>query len=213
MYDEPRSWRRRWKANAQLLLALLGVMLALELIDWLTPATLDRFGIQPRKLRSLPAIAAAPLLHGGFSHLITNAVPFFVLGWLILLRGRRDFATVSLVAAAVSGLAIWLLGSTGSIHIGASGVVFGYFGFLVARGIFERTVAAMVTALVVGLLYGGILWGLLPVQPGISWQGHLGGLIGGVLCGYFLARPAALRWVRQSGPEPLPPQTSGRRGP
>jgi len=182
-----------------LLLVLLGVMLALELIDWLTPAYLDRFGIQPRRLRGLPGIVTAPFLHGGFSHLLANALPFFMLGWLILLRGRRDFVIVSVVSALVSGITVWLIGSQDSVHIGCSGVVFGYFGFLLARGFFERTFGAMLMALGVGLLYSGFLWGLLPLWPGISWQGHLGGLIGGVICGYVLARPPALRWAVRSG--------------
>lgn len=189
MQDERQTRRQRWKASGQLLLVLLAAMFLLELIDWATAARLDEYGIRPRHVRSLPAIVFAPLLHGGFAHLLTNALPFFVLGWLILLRGWRDFAWVSAVSAVVSGGAIWLLGKSGSVHIGVSGVVFGYYGFLVARGLFERTVAAVLTAIVAGVLYGGIIWGLLPVRADVSWEGHLGGFIGGVVCGYGLARP------------------------
>jgi membrane associated rhomboid family serine protease len=201
MPEELQSLRSRMKANAQLLLVLLAVMLVIEVIDWLTPAVLDNFGIQPRRLRSLPAIVFAPFLHSGFSHLLANAIPFFMLGWLILLRGRREFVIVSLVSALVSGVTVWLLGTENSVHIGVSGVVFGYFGFLIARGVFDRTFGAMIIALVVGVLYSGLLWGLLPLWPGISWQGHLGGMIGGVLCGFLLARGTNVRFLRRaSGP-------------
>ncbi len=188
MQDEPRTWRQRWKASAQLLLVLLAAMLLLELLDWAGPWQLDRYGIRPRHLGSLPAIVYAPLLHGGFSHLLTNALPFFLLGWLILLRGRRDFILVTIVSAVASGAVVWLLGRPGSVHIGVSGVVFGYFGFLIARGFFERTLAAVFSALIAGGMYGGIVWGLLPVRSDISWEGHLGGLVGGLLCGYQFAR-------------------------
>ena len=134
---ESAAWHLRWRRNAQTLLALLALMLLLEVIDWATSANLDQYGVHPRELRGIWGIVAAPFLHGGFYHLLANAVPFFVLGWLILLRGWRDFAAVSIVAGLVSGGVVWILGAQGTVHIGASGVVFGYFGFLVARGLVD----------------------------------------------------------------------------
>jgi membrane associated rhomboid family serine protease len=128
-----------------------------------------------------------PLLHGNFAHLISNTVPFFALGWLILLNGIRQFFVVTAIVWLSSGVGVWLFGSPG-IHIGASGVVFGYLGFLLLRGLFERSFQALTLSLLVGFFYGGLIWGVLPGQPGVSWEGHLFGLIGGVLAAKYLSR-------------------------
>lgn len=148
-------------------------------------ASLDQYGILPRNLIGLRGILFAPFLHGGFGHLIGNTIPFIVLGWLVMLREISDFAAVSIISALVSGLGTWLFGTRG-IHIGASGVIFGYLGYLLARGYFERSGVAIAIALFVGTLYGSLLWGILPLQHGISWEGHLFGFVGGVLSAKLL---------------------------
>lgn len=171
-----------------ILLSILALFWVLEIIDWVFwTVNLDLYGVRPRTAVGLRQILFAPFLHVGFSHLIANTIPFFVLGWLVLVRGELGFVVVSLIAMLVSGLGVWITAPLNSVHLGASGVIFGYLGYLLARGLFERSPAALAPALIAGLLYGGILWGVLPGQAGISWQAHLFGFLGGILAAYLLA--------------------------
>ncbi|MBC7562282.1 MAG: rhomboid family intramembrane serine protease [Gemmatimonadaceae bacterium] len=140
-----------------------------------------KFGIVPRTTDGLIGILVAPFLHANLDHLVANTVPFLLFGWLVMLRDRRHFAVVTLLAMLGSGLLSWTLGAPNSIHIGASGVVFGYFGFLLLAGWYARSAGSIAISLLVGVLWGGTVLGVLPGTPGISWQGHLGGFIGGVL--------------------------------
>ncbi|WP_088891345.1 rhomboid family intramembrane serine protease [Leptolyngbya ohadii] len=165
----------------------VGLLWVLETLDQLLLRNrLNRLGIRPRTRIGLRGILFAPLLHGSWGHLAANTVPFLVLGWLVMLGGLRQFAIVSAVVWIVSGLGVWLFAPRNSLHIGTSGVVFGYLGFLLARGYFERDLGSIAVAVVVLLLYGSLLWGILPFRRGISWQGHLFGLGGGVLAARYL---------------------------
>ncbi|WRH69102.1 MAG: rhomboid family intramembrane serine protease [Planktothrix sp. GU0601_MAG3] len=130
----------------------------------------------------------APFLHGNFNHLVANTLPLIVLGWFVMLRDVKDFFVVTFITIIFSGFGVWLFGSPNTIHIGASGVIFGYLGFLLLRGFFERSFASIALSLVVGWLYGGLIWGVFPSQYGISWQGHLFGFIGGVFAAQMLAK-------------------------
>lgn len=185
-----------FKQGVVVLLIGLGIMWAMELLDFLTPGIdFDQWGIHPRSVSGLFGILLAPILHGGLGHLISNSIPFVILGGLVMLRGGvKQWAVVTAFSAIVGGLLVWLLadifssGSVGSVHIGASGVIFGYFGFLVARGIFERSLAGILIAVVVVFLYGGFIWGVLPSNPHISWEGHLFGAASGVGLA-FMTRP------------------------
>jgi membrane associated rhomboid family serine protease len=152
-----------------------------------TGGSLLGFGIHPRTVHGLWGILAAPFLHANLQHLISNTVPLVLLGWLVMLRDSRHFIPVTLIAALTSGLAAWSLGTPGSVHVGASGVVFGYFGFLVLAGWYARSLAAILISVGVVALWGGVIFGVLPGQPGISWQSHLGGFIGGWLAAKWLA--------------------------
>ncbi|MBX3014670.1 MAG: rhomboid family intramembrane serine protease [Caldilineaceae bacterium] len=167
--------------------SVLLLLWLLEIIDQLFwREMLDFYGIEPRTATGLRHLLFAPFLHKGFPHLLANTAPFLVLGWFVLLRGVRTFLLVSLSAAVVSGLGVWLLGMPATIHIGLSGVLFGYLGFLLFRGYFERSLQAIVLAIVAGFLYGSMLWGVLPLQPNISWLGHLFGFVGGVFAARHL---------------------------
>jgi len=140
-----------------------------------------------------PNLLFAPFLHAGLSHLVANSVPFVVLGGLIAVRSARRFVLVSIAGAAIGAGVVWLLGSPRSVHLGASGLVFTYFGWLIARAVRERSVLAIVFGLIALALYGGVLWGLSPFQPGVSWQGHLGGLAAGVVAAAVWPRPDGQR--------------------
>jgi membrane associated rhomboid family serine protease len=146
---------------------------------------LDRFGIRPRQLDGLDGVVLAPFLHLGFGHLIANTVPFLVLGGVICLSGAKRFVQVTVIVGLISGVGVWLTGASHSLVIGASGLVFGYLTYLVVRGIFARNVLYLVGGVLVLAVYGGVLWGLLP-SPGISWQGHLFGAIGGIVAAAVL---------------------------
>jgi len=163
------------------LMVVVAVAWVLELGDFLVPGRwMDMHGIQPRTMTGLWGILFAPLLHGSFAHLMANTVPFLILGFLVMLRGLGTFIGVSLMVIVLGGLLVWLLAPSNSIHIGASGLIFGYIGYLLARGYFERNFSSLGIAALVALLYGGALWGVLPGQLGISWQGHLFGFLSGV---------------------------------
>jgi membrane associated rhomboid family serine protease len=152
----------------------------LEIGDALIPGHwLDSQGIRPHTIAGLWGILFAPFLHAGFAHLAANTVPFLILGFLVVLRGLSTFVVVSVLVMAVGGLGVWLFGSPNTDHIGASGVIFGYIGYLLGRGYFERGLWAIVIALLVAVLYGSALWGILPADPRISWQGHLFGFLAG----------------------------------
>lgn len=147
---------------------------------------LSVYGVVPRTVDGLRGLLFAPFLHGNLAHLSANSVSFVVLGWLVLAGGRWTFARVTTAAALGSGLTSWLLGAPNSVHIGASGVIFGYLGYLMTAGIFARKLTTILLSLGVTAAWGAMVWGVLPVQTGVSWQGHLGGFVGGVL---------AARWI------------------
>lgn len=197
MPGELRAVGRALKTHLLLLGSLVAAMWVLEAADAvLFRGGLDAYGIRPRDPDGLAGIAFAPFLHGNFAHLTSNTVPFLIFGWLILLHSLRDFVVVSLLAVVVGGLGTWLVGAPG-IHFGASGVVFGYFGYLLLRGWFRRSAGAVLLSLAVGVAYGGLLFGVLPGQPGISWEGHLFGFLGGGMSAWMLggrreATPARL---------------------
>jgi len=171
-----------WKEQVELLGWVLGFLWVLELVDsYLLAGWLDNFGIRPRDLEGLWGIPLAPFLHGGVGHLAANSFPLAVLGWLTLSRGFLAFARVSLTVTLVGGLGVWLVGADNSVHLGASIVIFGYLGFLLAVGLKTRTIRDILISLVVGTLYGSMVWGVLPGDAGISWEGHLFGFLGGVL--------------------------------
>lgn len=145
------------------------------------------YGIRPREIDGLWGILWAPFLHGSPEHLIANTVPLLTLGWLVMLRDARHFIPVTLLSMLGAGLCAWTFGAAGSVHIGASGVVFGYLGFLILAGWFQRSLGAIALSVLVTVLWGGVVVGVLPGQPGISWQAHLGGFLGGVLAARWLA--------------------------
>jgi membrane associated rhomboid family serine protease len=163
---------------------------ALEGIDLLIfRGRLDGFGIRPRTISGLWGILWAPFLHGGFRHVMANTGPILVLGTIVMLSRRlRDFFLISLMVILIGGIGTWVFGQRFSVHLGASGLIFGYFGFLVIVTYFERSFRNILIAVIVLLLYSGIIWGVLPQGNGISWQTHLFGFIGGGTAAYFLGQ-------------------------
>ncbi|MEM9282327.1 MAG: rhomboid family intramembrane serine protease [Verrucomicrobiota bacterium] len=169
------------KDNLMLLFGLVVIAWGLEIVDTILFNVFDHFGIQPRTIPGFIGILAAPFLHLGWGHLISNTLPFLVLGGVVLMGGRKVFLTASLFILAVGGGALWVMGPGQTNHVGASLLIFGYLGFLLARGFVEKSVFWIVVSVLVLILYGGMLGGLFPGSPGISWQGHLFGFISGIL--------------------------------
>jgi membrane associated rhomboid family serine protease len=154
-------------------------------------SSLTSWGIVPRSERGLFGIFFAPFLHGSFAHIAANTLPFLILGWLIMLRDMEDFILVSLITALSSGVGVWLISPSFSVTVGASGVIFGYLGFILGRGYFERSFTAIALSVVVMVMYGGVLFGILPGQASISWQAHLFGFLGGILAANWRSKKKA----------------------
>lgn len=167
------------KKNLSWILGFVTLVWAVEVVNWTVDHQLSRFGILPRRVDGLAGVPLSPLLHGSIGHASVNTVPLLVLGGLVSLYGVGVFLRSSLVIVLLGGAAIWLFGRS-SVHVGASGLIFGYFGFLVARGWYERKLVSILVAVLTVLLYGGIVWGILPSAGRVSWEGHLFGLLAGI---------------------------------
>ena len=175
------------QAALTIIAGIVAFLWIVEVIDTIDKHRLDAWGVRPHTLVGLRGIVFAPFLHSGFGHLIGNTVPFALLGLVVLTGGVPRFFAVTAVVAVTSGAGTWFLGQSNQVHIGASGVVFGYLGYLVSRGFFERKLGQIAAGVLVALVYGGMIWGVLPNQRGVSWQGHFFGLLGGVLAARLLA--------------------------
>ncbi len=186
-----KAWqdvKRELKAQALILFGFVGVLWLLEIVDvLLLNGALDHLGVAPRSLVGLRGVLLMPFLHGGFAHLVANTAPLLLLGWFVMWRETHHWFVVTAIAALVSGLGAWLIAPASSIHIGASGVAFGYLGYLMLRGYFDRKLWSIVGSVIIGVMYGGLLFGVLPGQVGISWQGHLFGFIGGGVAARLLS--------------------------
>lgn len=157
------------------------------------------FGIHPLDVSSLWHIFTSPLLHANFEHLISNTVPGVVFSFLIGMSRARVWWEVTAIVVIVGGLGVWLLGGVGTNHIGASGLVYGWLGYLLVRGLFNRNFVQIIVGVILGVMYSGLVWGVLPGVPGVSWQAHLFGAVGGVAAGMFITSddPPALRERRR----------------
>jgi membrane associated rhomboid family serine protease len=185
-------------AGFQLVVGLVALMWVVEVVDTIDNHRLDSWGIEPRDVEGLRGIVASPFLHAGFDHLISNTIPFVVLGLLIALNGIARVALVTAIVALIGGLGTWVFAPENTIHIGASGIVFGYASYLISRGVFDKSVLELGIGALVVVIWGGALLASLVPREGISWQGHLFGAIGGVVA----ARVLAPREARATSPEP-----------
>jgi membrane associated rhomboid family serine protease len=186
------SFERELKRQATILIGWVAIFWLIEIVGVVffhnSFNSLERFGIIPRNLVGLRGILFAPFLHGSWGHLIANTIPFITLGWLVMLQETSDFYIVTIITMIIGGLGTWLFGATNSVHIGASILIYGFLGFLLLRGYFQRNLPSILLSVVVFFGYGGLIWGVLPAQIGISWQGHLFGFFGGILAAWMIAR-------------------------
>lgn len=168
-----------YRSKVYVILGLFLVFWGVEIINLLVDNSLNVYGIVPREIGGLTGVLFAPFLHGGVGHIAANSFPFVVLGGLTILRGISFFFKISLFIIIASGLAVWVIGQTG-IHIGASSLIFGYFGYLIARAFIEKSRKAAMIAIIVGISFGSMIFGVLPGMPGVSWEGHLTGFLAGI---------------------------------
>ncbi|MGN9794268.1 rhomboid family intramembrane serine protease [Streptomyces sp. OZ13] len=180
---EVKEWgrsERAWAA-AKLVLAFVALLWLLEAVDVATGHALDSYGVVAREPDELVDIVPSAFMHFGFAHLAANSVPLLVFGFLAALAGVRRFLAVALMIILVAGIGVWLFSPSGANTAGASGLVFGLFGYLVVRGFVERKLLDVCVGLLIGAVWGSsILFGLSPANTGVSWQGHLFGLLAGI---------------------------------
>jgi len=179
------SLTKELRIRIKVLVFSVALLWGVQILNLLSGYSFNIYGIIPREIVGLRGIAFSPFLHGSTEHLLMNTVPLTILGCILILRSVGSFFLISLMVALISGLGVWLFGQDHSVHVGASGIIFGYFGFLVFKGVFDRRVGTLLISGAVAFLYGGMIWGVFPNRPGVSWEGHLFGFIGGVLCAYL----------------------------
>ena len=188
------------KTAFQILGGMVALMWGLEIVDTAMGHDLDAYGIHPREADGLVQIVSAPFLHVGFGHLIGNTLPFATMGAAIALAGLGRLLSVTAIVAVVSGLGVWVLGGDNSVHLGASGLVFGYAAYLISRGLFSRRLVDFAVGAIVVMVWGvTLLFGLLP-KAQVSWQAHVFGAIGGVLAARWLSRRRSARDAELRGP-------------
>jgi membrane associated rhomboid family serine protease len=196
-------------------LIVMGVFVAviwvLQVANWADGYRLDsEFGILPEHVSRLGDIFTAPFLHFSWQHIEGNSVPLFVLGVLAAYRSIGRFLLVSLIVILTSGLAVWLFQPSNELTVGASGLIFGYFGYVLVRGFFDRSLVDIGIGLAAGVLYWTILQVAVPGTPGVSWIGHLGGLVGGVLAAWLLRSAPPLRRPKPRTANPQPASPGGK---
>jgi len=180
--------RGNFRLAGKIALGLVAVLWLVEFASWGLDLGLERFGVRPRELAGLPGIVLAPLLHSGFPHLIANSIPLLVLGTVMLYL--YPYSTVKVLPAVYlgPGIAVWLLAESATVHVGASGLVYGLVAYVFVAGVIRRDRRAIAASMLVYFLYGTLVWGVFPGKPGISWQTHLAAALIGVAMAVLLRR-------------------------
>ncbi|MCS6917458.1 MAG: rhomboid family intramembrane serine protease [Chitinophagales bacterium] len=178
------QWSQRARISLFIPLYFIVLLWVIEILDWATEGALEHLGIMPRQLSGLAGIFLAPLLHDDFSHLFSNTVPLFLLGWALIYFYRSLAYRVVLITWLLDGLGVWLIGRP-SYHLGASGLVYGMTAFVFFSGLLRRNRQLMALSLAVVFVYGGMVWGMFPYLTHVSWEGHLFGFLTGVFLAVF----------------------------
>lgn len=179
--------------RVKVVLVFLALLVAVQAVNFITGNSLLHHGLVPRAATGLQGIVFAPFLHGSLRHLLSNLAPLAVLSWLVMSEGVERYIRVAVLIALISGLLVWCLGRA-SVHVGASGLIFGLWTYLLARGWYQRSMSSVIIAMFVVVSYGGLVFGFIPV-PGVSFEGHIAGAFAGVLVGWLMHSKALVAEV------------------
>jgi membrane associated rhomboid family serine protease len=172
-YTGSEQARANFRLAVRIALGFVALIWLIEMLNWALDLDLRRFGVRPRKFAGLPGILLAPLLHGGFAHLLTNTLPLLVLGTGMLYLYPNSALKVIPAVYLGAGIAVWLFAKAPSVHVGASGLIYGLVSYIFVAGVIRRDRRAIAASLLVAFLYGSLVWGILPIEPGVSWETHL----------------------------------------
>ena len=186
-YTSSEQARANFRLAIKIALGFVALIWCIQLLNWGLDLGLERFGVRPRQLAGLPGILLAPVLHGGFSHLFANSLPLLVLGTVMLHLYPNSALKVIPAIYLGPGIAVWLFARV-SVHLGASGLVYGLVSYIFMAGLIRRDTRAIAASLLVCLLYGALAWGVLPIEPGVSWETHLAAALIGLALAIALRR-------------------------
>lgn len=172
-YTGSERARANFRLAARIALGFVALIWLIQVLNWALDLDLGRFGVRPREFAGLPGILLAPLLHGGFAHLLTNTLPLLVLGTGMLYLYPNSALKVIPAVYLGPGIAVWLFAKASSVHVGASGLIYGLVSYIFVAGVIRRDRRAIAASLLVAFLYGSLVWGILPIEPGVSWETHL----------------------------------------
>jgi membrane associated rhomboid family serine protease len=185
--DVPRIDTRSWSGALVAMLGFAALLWVIEIINALDDYQLNRFGLRPREVAGLWGILTSPFLHLDYAHLVSNTLPVILIGWVVMLSGLRTWLIVTAFVIVVGGLLTWVFGPSDTVIVGASGLVFGWLAYLLARAFFSRRLKWILVAVAVLFFFGTLLFGLFPtLRSGVSWQAHVCGFVAGVAAGALL---------------------------
>jgi membrane associated rhomboid family serine protease len=187
-YTSSERARANFRLAAKIALGFVALLWLIQLLNWGLDLGLERVGVRPREIAGLPGILLAPLLHGGFAHLVTNSLPLLVLGTGILYLYPSSALKVLPAVYLGPGIAVWLFARASSIHVGASGLIYGLVSYIFVAGVIRRDRRAIAASLLVSFLYGSAMWGVFPIEPGVSWETHLAAALIGLVLAIALRR-------------------------
>jgi len=179
--------RANFRLAVKMALGFVALIWVIQLLDWALDLGPEDFGVRPRQLAGVPGIFFAPLVHGGFAHLLANSPPLLVLGTAMLYLYPSAALRVLPAVYLGTGVAVWLF-ARGSAHVGASGLIYGLVSYIFVAGLIRRDRRAIAASLLVCFMYGALLWGLLPIEPGVSWETHLAAALIGIVLAIALRR-------------------------
>jgi membrane associated rhomboid family serine protease len=183
-----------FKQQLRMVVVFMAILAVIEIVNLLTFRSLVQFGISPRNLSSLPFIFTAPFIHGGLWHFFSNIVPLGIFSFLLLQHGKTRFYIVTVTCILLTGISVWLFARSAN-HVGASGLVYSYFGFLLFAGIISREFKLVLISIAVGFVYGSMVFGVLPLNAYVSWESHLFGLLSGIACAFWWGKLEAKRII------------------
>ncbi len=193
--------RANFRLAVKMALGFVALIWVIQLLDWALDLGPEDFGVRPRQLAGLPGIFFAPLVHGGFAHLLANSPPLLVLGTAMLYLYPSAALRVLPAVYLGTGVAVWLF-ARGSAHVGASGLIYGLVSYIFVAGLIRRDRRAIAASLLVCFMYGALIWGLLPIEPGVSWETHLAAALIGIVLAIALRRrdiPPRVRYTWENG--------------